>query len=818
MREFMDYFDPKYRNMPYRSAGEEMDDYLRLLDMILEGYMEYKKPDTEEKLFSRGLVITESEMKHYFSMPPYYRERDICDPVLATAAAAARDYIENRTARTLGLPGTDILGDELSDPDDLADPEGNLTLSEEKQNTDSAARLIGDAETEDVPQEEDAYISEDESAREWDPDDSYGEHTEVGILWIDSLKQIFALDQTGVMAVVLAMASASDRRYERIFGYLQDDISSTRPTVGLLNSLMARITPRNYAGEMPVGLLDESLFTSLFVSTEEDRGLRTELILNPLLRRIMAGMTDDEMQMPEAVTWHREDADIPLFFRKSRKELERILSNPRHRFCYVENEDEDTVLHMMHSLALDLDVPLFVLDLKQMLRMSRQAQTECLADLALRLRLGNGLLSVRYTVEESEESGDEHRELAARRWRMLERISRLYDYSCIVLFGGKEEPGELIVRSVPFLPVPAPDIELRMEMWTYFLGERDGVAGAEDIVIEDLADCYDISYSMIRNTVSHARSAAGILGLAHVSRRLILDSLRQLGQVDFSGLASYVKASYTWDDITINDDQRAVLKIACDRYRLRNRVGQGWGLTRKNAYGNGVSLLMYGPPGTGKTMAAQVVSNELGIPLYRVDISRIFSKYIGETEKNLSIIFDAAKGSNVILFFDEADALFSKRTDIGTSNDKYANSETAYLLQKIEEYDGMSILATNLYANFDTAFVRRITYAVRLDSPDAEARYSLWTSMLPETAKVEEDIPFRFLAGKFELSGANIKAILFGAAYMAGAEGRPVGIGHIVRSMEYEYRKLGRFIDREAFGPYAVYLSMPGRTTAGNAV
>ena len=292
-----------------------------------------------------------------------------------------------------------------------------------------------------------------------------------------------------------------------------------------------------------------------------------------------------------------------------------------------------------------------------------------------------------------------------------------------------------------------------------------------------------------------------------MDRELLLESLRQLCQVDFSGLANYVRAVYTWNDIKIGDDQRAVLKTACDRYRLRNRVGQDWNLSGKNAYGNGISLLLYGPPGTGKTMAAQVVANELGIPLYRVDISQIFSKYIGETEKNLSVIFDAAKGANVILFFDEADALFSKRTEINNSNDKYANSETAYLLQKIEEYDGMSILATNHYTNFDPAFVRRITYSVRLDSPDEDARYLLWTSTLPEEAKLEEGIPFRFLAREFDLSGANIKAILYSAAYMAGAEGAAIGIRHIVRAMEYEYRKLGRFIDRDAFGKYAVYLT-----------
>lgn len=209
-------------------------------------------------------------------------------------------------------------------------------------------------------------------------------------------------------------------------------------------------------------------------------------------------------------------------------------------------------------------------------------------------------------------------------------------------------------------------------------------------------------------------------------------------------------------------------------------------------------------------MASQVISNELGIPLYRVDISRIFSKYIGETEKNLSVIFDAAKGSNVILFFDEADALFSKRTEISSSNDKYSNSETAFLLQKIEEYDGMSILATNLYSNFDMAFVRRITYAVRLENPGEEERYALWVSTLPEETKRDPDIPFRFFAENFELTGANIKAILFGAAYMAGAEEKPVGTEHIVRCLEYEYKKLGRFIKRESFGPYAKYLIAQG--------
>ena len=628
---------------------------------------------------------------------------------------------------------------------------------------------------------------------------------------MDSLRRIFDLDPTGMMAVVMALASATDRRYERIYGYLQDDISRTKPTVGLLAALMARITPSGEGEELLQKPLEESLFHSLFVMEEEESRLDTPLVLNPLMERILLGVPASEEQMPDPISVVEEDPDIPVFFMTSAMELVQALSDDANTFCYVESSDEEAVRHMLASFCHAYNETLFEFDLDHFMRMPANARSECLADLILRVRLASGRVIVRIKDAGLKESGLEQ-EIADRRWRILKQLSRLLEGTCIVLFGEEKEPGDLIRRSVPFLTIPIPDVSVRTQIWTWFLledgaEEEGGLGVADDIVIEDLADCYDISYGTIKNTCSHAKAAARIRGLEKVDRELLLESLRQLCQVDFSGLANYVRAVYTWNDIKIGDDQRAVLKTACDRYRLRNRVGQDWNLSGKNAYGNGISLLLYGPPGTGKTMAAQVVANELGIPLYRVDISQIFSKYIGETEKNLSVIFDAAKGANVILFFDEADALFSKRTEINNSNDKYANSETAYLLQKIEEYDGMSILATNHYTNFDPAFVRRITYSVRLDSPDEDARYLLWTSTLPEEAKLEEDIPFRFLAREFDLSGANIKAILYSAAYMAGAEGAAIGIRHIVRAMEYEYRKLGRFIDRDAFGKYAVYLT-----------
>ena len=291
-----------------------------------------------------------------------------------------------------------------------------------------------------------------------------------------------------------------------------------------------------------------------------------------------------------------------------------------------------------------------------------------------------------------------------------------------------------------------------------------------------------------------------------LDRATLLSVVFRYNTANFNGLATRVHTAYVWDDIEIADSQRKRLMVACDRYRLKNRIDETYGVAKKNAYGNGVSVLMYGAPGTGKTMAAQVIANEIGLPLYRVDVSQIFSKYVGETQKNLGIIFEEAKKANVILFFDEADALFAKRTEVSDSNDRYANSETAYLLQKIEEHDGMTILATNLYHNFDSAFVRRITYVARIDSPDEDTRLRLWQRILPDSMPIAANVDFEFLAERFEISGSSIKSVLHTAAYMAAARGDAITMADMVLSLKYELEKLGRIIDSSDFANYGVYL------------
>ena len=198
---------------------------------------------------------------------------------------------------------------------------------------------------------------------------------------------------------------------------------------------------------------------------------------------------------------------------------------------------------------------------------------------------------------------------------------------------------------------------------------------------------------------------------------------------------------------------------------------------------------------------------ELGLSIYRIDLSQIGSKYIGETEKNLGAVFNAARFSNAILFFDEADALFTKRTEVSNSNDRHANAETAYLLQKIEEYSGVSILATNVMQNFDNAFKRRMTFLIPIGQPGEEERLALWSRVFPEEAPLEKEIDFSVYARVAELTGSGIKSAALAAAYRAAAERRKIGNQDLIEAVDFEYRRTGRTgVDQELYA--ALYMKM----------
>jgi SpoVK/Ycf46/Vps4 family AAA+-type ATPase len=249
-----------------------------------------------------------------------------------------------------------------------------------------------------------------------------------------------------------------------------------------------------------------------------------------------------------------------------------------------------------------------------------------------------------------------------------------------------------------------------------------------------------------------------------------------------------------WEDLVLPPETREVLQEILAHGRHREQVFDEWGFRDKLPYGRGLSCLFSGPPGTGKTLTAGILARMWGRPLFRIDLSRITSKWVGETEKNLASLFREAERAQVILLFDEADSIFSSRTEVKSSNDKYANLEVNYLLQRMENYDGVTLLTTNFEQSIDEAFKRRIRFKVYFPFPDEQARALLWRSSFPKKVPLEADIDWEALAAQHEMSGGNIKNASLRAAFYAVQEGARVSMEHLERAAMAEAREMGRLI------------------------
>ena len=260
-------------------------------------------------------------------------------------------------------------------------------------------------------------------------------------------------------------------------------------------------------------------------------------------------------------------------------------------------------------------------------------------------------------------------------------------------------------------------------------------------------------------------------------------------------IAQRLPQPYARDDLVLPQELCDELDLASAWMRNQRRVFEDWGFGRRITLGRGLTALFTGEPGTGKTMAAQVLARELGLELFRVDLSRVMSKYIGETEKNLSQFFDDARASGAILFFDEADALFGKRTEVKDAHDRYANLEIGYLLQRMEEHVGTTVLATNRMADLDEAFTRRFHFILDFPMPGPPERRRIWEGMLPRDAAREPAIDLDALARDYDISGGEIRNSVLSAAFIAAGEGVPIGLRHLKRGLRRELLKTGRVLD-----------------------
>jgi ATPase family associated with various cellular activities (AAA) len=277
-------------------------------------------------------------------------------------------------------------------------------------------------------------------------------------------------------------------------------------------------------------------------------------------------------------------------------------------------------------------------------------------------------------------------------------------------------------------------------------------------------------------------------------------AVRRLASGAIDRLARRVRPRRTWDDLVLPAGRRTELAEVVARYRHRALVHGRWGYRLGQA--NGVVALFHGPSGTGKTLAAEIIANDLGLDLFTIDLSAMVSKYIGETEKNLEEVFNAASAANVVLLFDEADSLFGKRSEVNEAKDRYANIEVSYLLQRIERYDGIAILTTNLLKNIDHAFLRRIDVLAEFALPEPDERLALWRLGFPASAPMGPDVDLEALADRFKLAGGNIHSVCLTAAFLAAEGEGVITIVEVVEGLKREYAKLGRLRTAEEFGPW----------------
>jgi ATPase family associated with various cellular activities (AAA) len=563
---------------------------------------------------------------------------------------------------------------------------------------------------------------------------------------------------------VLAVCAAPEvsPRYGRLFAYLHDDVTRKLASPRLVARLLADDGTTEddvlacFAHDAPLrarGAL-RLLDPGAPVPLAERQAKTADRLAAFLLRTgLDEPARDGRLRVVEIPPY---DPGRP----QTLTELRGLLDAESRLPVVVAGPDADSLL------AVALQRPLVVLDV------ARTVDAELLLDAALAAALAGGQLC--FDGLERLDPGERVRVQLALRARGSRSL---------VCADTRETAVALGDATVLVVEVPMPALGERRSVWASL---------AETDVVDEVAAKFRLSVGQIAEGAEAARLAAAARGEQSLLPADLDYGARQASSTRIGELATRLEPAFGWDDLVVPDRQREVLGSISSYLRHRDLVLSEWGYERAVARDQGLKVLFAGESGTGKTMAGQVLAHDLGLDLFRIDLATIVSKYIGETEKNLDRIFDAADGSNAILFFDEADALFGKRSEVRDSHDRYANIEVAYLLQKMESYAGAVILATNFRQNLDEAFLRRLDFVIDFPFPEAEDRERIWHLLLPEAAPLGEDIDVPFLAGQFKLSGGSIRNVSLAAAFLAAEDGASISMRHLIKGVALEYGKLGR--------------------------
>ena len=573
----------------------------------------------------------------------------------------------------------------------------------------------------------------------------------------------------------------------RIYAYLQDDLSQQYPSVGLLHRLFAEGRPDGSARasfhySAPLlrhdlvriwGPEDGSL--SAMAVAADDR-IVSHLLGFDGIDRHLAPWTEIEVTpAPRMITQRQFGAVHQLI----------VLGG---RAAALLGPAQGGKRQAARLFADILDARLLTVDVQALLAAPAGTPAE-----AVRRVIREAVLqsAVVYWAAADGFWGDGDRALAGR--RSLE--AELAAAPVVVLLGarpGWEPPPIFAGAPLRIMNLPAPNGTERMQAWHGALLNAGVEVEPLAPDIAHVAAAFQLTVPQIVDAVAVAVAGAGP-GSAP-SGLALRAGARAVSARNLTAVSTEIVPRASWEQLVLHQDSVDQLKELCSAVRHHSFVLERTGFDRRLTGGTAIIALFAGVSGTGKTMAAEVVAGELGLPLFRVDLAAVVSKWIGETEKNLDRVFEAASNSNAILFFDEADAIFGKRSEVKDAHDRYANLEISYLLQKMENYRGVAILATNMRHLLDDAFLRRITFMIMFPIPDTPERAQIWEAVWPAELPRSEDVDFLRLA-KVKLTGGNIKNIVLAAAHLAVAQGRPVCTADLLHAIRREYQKLGKQIE-----------------------
>jgi hypothetical protein len=596
-----------------------------------------------------------------------------------------------------------------------------------------------------------------------------------GRLRLRELAAEFVLDELDVELFLVALACEVDARFEQLFGYLNDDVTRRRPSAAVALTLCG--VPLA-SGDGRRRLEHGPLVTGGLLTLEEpDR---------PLPGR--------PLRVPDRVVAHvlgSDDPDLAL----------RDVLLPEDELAWADPAALAAALGQGARLVYLREPPTGSGRVLAARALRVSGRGVLIVDGAALAALADGEAVARLAVREARLTGSGLvvtgiEELAAQpraarpllEGTMLERAVPV-----LVVGTGAWDPAWSLLPPL-VLDVPASTVAERAALWALTLGSTDHLDTAAATAP------FRLRPEQVARAAIAARQQAtldGGLTLEHVRLGARAENSSALER-----LARRIEPAVGWDDLVLPTHVLVALEEIAMRARHRERVLGDWHMRPGGGRGSGVAALFAGDSGTGKTMSAEVVARELGLELYVVDLATVVDKYIGETEKNLERIFAGAAGVNAVLLFDEADAVFGRRSEVKDAHDRYANIESAYLLQRMETFDGLVILATNLRANIDDAFIRRLDVVVDFALPDAHHRLALWDRCLGSLLPREPDLDLRFCADAFELAGGAIRSAAVTAAYLAADDAGAVGMRHVVLAVYREYRKLGRLTLESEFSPY----------------